>query len=316
MHNHSLFTKAACMVAVLIAIAALSIGAAQAKSWDKKETRNIVIIGDRVVDIAYNLGVVPAAMGVRCSLWPLCDKIKTQAQPLGCPRCLSHGKRDKLFNFIKKNKVKQVIIEKSDPYCILNPDVDPLDSVEDLQKMGMDIKYVDFTKGVVPAIEQTADLLDKKKAGKELIEKYNKAVAKLTQKTKGVNLAKRVVILNGIYQQGTGKVFIRVEVPGGYSDQFILEPLGCKNVGEALVAKGKKPTNGHVTIRKLDGLAKAKPDVIVITGDSTAVQKALAKAKAQNSELCAIPVYSLPKYIDSSVIERPQIVSKWFWALN
>ena len=40
------------------------------------EKADVIIIGDRLVDIAYNLGVLPAAMSVRCSLWPLCDTLK------------------------------------------------------------------------------------------------------------------------------------------------------------------------------------------------------------------------------------------------
>ncbi len=306
------FCLAACLVAALLLIS----GAAQAQQWRELEKRNLVIIGDRVVDIAYNLGVYPVGMSVRCSMWPLCAKIKTLSQPLRCPGCLKRGRTQKLVNCIKKNQIKKVIIEKSSPFCLYLPDVSPSDSVGLLTKMGVDIQYVDMKPGIVSAIKRTASLLGKEKAGVELAARYQKSAAKLAKQTKDLNLAKRVVILNGVFQAKTGKAFVRVEAPGGYSDKFILEPLGCQNLGGALIPKGRKPHKGHVIIRKLKGLLQAEPDAIVITGDPAAVQKILAKQTAESPELGRIPVYSLPAYVDSSVIERPQIIAKWVWALK
>ena len=305
-----------CLTLAFCAAFALVTSPAIAKKYNKIEKQNIVIIGDRVVDIAYNLGVLPVGISARCSLWEMCGMIKVIAQPVGCPGCLSKGKTGNLTKLIKAKKIKQVIIEKSQPFCILQPDANPLDPVDHLKKLGMDVQYVDFSKGVVSAIEQTASLLGKKKAGKALARNYEKAVAKLKKQLSGAKLGKRVVVLKGVYQAATGKSFLQVEAPGGYSDKFILEPLGCQNVGAALVPRGKKPNKGHWTIRKLKKLVAAKPDVIVITGDSTAVQKALVAAMADNPGLCKIPAFSLPAYIDSSIIERPQIVGKWFWALK
>ena len=316
LRNPASLVKIACLTLALCAALLMASGPASAKKYNKIEKRNMVIIGDRVVDIAYNLGVLPVGMSVRCSLWDLCGKIKIIAQPVGCPGCLSQGKMDKLDALIKAHNIKRVIIEKSQPYCILKPDTNPMDSVGHLQKLGVEIQYVDLSKGVASAIQQTAALLGKEKAGKALALKYEKAVAKLKKQTNGVKLNKRVVVFNGVYQPATGKSFVQVEAPGGYSDKFILEPLGCQNVGAALVRQGKKPNKGRWTIRKLKKLAAVKPDVIVITGDSAAVQKALVAAMLENPGLGKIPVFSLPMYIDSSVIERPQIVAKWLWALR
>lgn len=289
---------------------------AGAAAWQKKEKQNILIVGDRVMDIAWNLGVYPAAMGVRCSIWPLCGQIKNLVQPLGCPECLAGAKKGKLVGFIKKSGIKSALIEKSQPFCLLKPEVNPLDSARILRELGVEVKLVDFSGGLPSAIRRTAALLGREKAGEELVGAYLKAEEKLKAQLAGVKLGKRVVVLNGVYQSATGKSFLRVEAPGGYTDRFILEPLGCHNVGQALFPTTQKPSKGHVTIRRLKGLAGAKPDVIVITGDSAAVQKALAAAVSQEPELARVPVYSLPMYIDSSVIERPGIVSKWLWALR
>jgi len=289
---------------------------AKPSAYQPIERRNIVIIGDRVVDIAYNLGVLPAGMSTRCSLWPLCDKIKLMSQPLRCPGCLSQGKRGTLAAFVKANQVKLALVEKSQPFCILMPKANPMDVVEFLQKRGVEVKIVDFSQGVGPAITQTAAILGRPEEGKVLAAKYQKAMHKLAQTMAGHKLGKRVVILHGVYQASTGKSFVQVEAPGGYCDRFILGPMGCSNVGQALVPAGKKPTKGRWTIRGLKKLAQAKPDAVVIIGNSTAVQKALAKAMASQPELCRVPVFSLPGYIDSSVIELPAIAGKWFWALK
>ncbi len=313
----SLSTALGLALALLAAMLCVS-PAAEAKppAYQSIERRNLVIIGDRVVDIAYNLGVLPAAMSTRCSLWPLCGKIKLMSQPLGCPGCLSKGKRGKLAGFIKANSVKLALVEKSQPFCLMEPSANPLDVVEFLQKRGVTVKIVDFSQGVGPAITQTAAILGRPEAGKALAARYEKAMRALEQKSAGHKLGKRVVILHGVYQASTGKAFMQVEAPGGYCDKFILGPMGCANVGQALVPADKKPTKGRWTIRSLKKLSQARPDAVVITGDSTAVQKALARAMASQPELCQVPVYSLPGYIGSSIIELPAIAAKWFWALK
>ena len=175
---------------------------------------------------------------------------------------------------------------------------------------------MDFGQGVEEAITQTAAILGKPDEGKALLARYQKAVRKLEKATAGQKLGKRVVVLNGIYQAQTGKAFIQVQAPGGYIDKFILSPLGCMNVGKGLATAGQKPSKGCWTIRRLKGLAKIKPDVVVITGDPAAVQKELAMVMAKQPELCGLPVFSLPNFIGSSVIEQPAIVYKWFWALK
>jgi len=72
----------------------------------------------------------------------------------------------------------------------------------------------------------------------------------------------------------------------------------------------------------LDPLIKANPDVIVMTGNAFAVQKALAVYAKKHPALADVKavknqaVYSLPFYIDSSVIEFPNILRQWAVALS
>jgi ABC-type Fe3+-hydroxamate transport system substrate-binding protein len=136
-----------------------------------------------------------------------------------------------------------------------------------------------------------------------------------------VKSGKKVVIVSGVYQRATGKSFLRIEPPGGYSDRFLLEPLGCVNVGDALKPANTRVDRGHFMIRKLDALAAAKPDIIVMTGDAFAVQKALSAHVRKNPALAKVPaiknlaIYGLPFYGDSSVIEYPDILRQWAAAL-
>ena len=294
---------------------------AEAKPKKAPEKIKAIIIGDRVIDIAYNLGVLPEAMSVRCSMWPMCKQLLNASQVLGCPKCIV----DRIPNIVpdtaKKRGIKRIIIEKHPNFCIYKPEVRPANVVPLLKGKGLTIEYVDFSKGLESAIRQTAKLLGCQSKADALIERYNKALAKAKSSLPKAGLGKKVVIINGTYQGSTGKTFLRVEVPGGYSDRFLLRPLGCINVGKALIPVNKKINKGHFMIKKLDALIQAKPDVIVMTGNAFAVQKALSAQVKKDPALAEVPaiknasVYNLIRYVDSSVIEYPAILRQWTAAL-
>ena len=69
------------------------------------EKVEIFIIGDRVADIAHNLGVLSAAMSVRASMWPEAGQFKMVSHMLGCPN--------------KVTVMNKEIIPKA---CVKNPD--------------------------------------------------------------------------------------------------------------------------------------------------------------------------------------------------
>jgi hypothetical protein len=294
----------------------------EAKPRIAPEKINVIMIGDRLVDVAYNLGVLPEAMSVRCSMWPMCKQLLNATQVLGCPKCIV----DRIPNIVpdtaKKRGIKRIIIEKHPNFCIYKPKVKPSNVVPLLKDKGLTIEYVDFSQGLESAIRQTARLLGRESEADPLIERYQKALAKAKSCLPKAGLGIKVVIINGTYQGSTGKSFLRIEAAGGYSDQYLLEPLGCINVGDLLKPPKKKVDKGHFMVRKIDGLVKAKPDIIVMTGDTFAVQKALAGAMRRNPALVAVPaiknlaIYSLPFYGDSSVIEYPAILRQWTGALS
>ena len=295
---------------------------AEAKRKIAPEKIKVIMVGDRLVDVAFNLGVLPEAMSVRCSLWPMCKRILNTSQVLGCPRCIVDRTPNIVPDTAKKRGIKRIIIEKHPNFCIYKPKVKPANVVPLLEGKGLTIEYVDFSNGLESAIRQTAKLLGCQSKADALIDRYNKAQAKAKKGLPKAKLGKKVVIINGTYQSATGKTFLRVEMPGGYSDSFLLHPLGCVNVGDVLKSENKKVNKGHFSIRKLDALTIAKPDVIVMTGNPFAVQKALAAGVKKTPALANVPaikntaIYSLPFYGDSSVIEYPAILRQWTDALS
>ncbi|RZB30063.1 MAG: hypothetical protein SRB1_02343 [Desulfobacteraceae bacterium Eth-SRB1] len=295
---------------------------AEAKPRIAPEKVNVIMIGDRLVDVAFNLGVLPEAMSVRCSMWPMCKQLLNTSQILGCPKCIVDKNPSIVPNTAKKRGIKRIIIEKHPNFCIYKPKVKPANVVPLLEGKGLTIEYVDFSNGLESAIRQTAKLLGCPSKADALIDRYNKAMAKAKKGLPKAKPGKKVVIINGTYQGSTGKSFLRIEAAGGYSDQYLLEPLGCVNVGDVLKSENKKVNKGHFSIRKLDALVRAKPDIIVMTGNPFAVQKALAAAVEKNPALANVPaikdlaIYSLPFYGDSSVIEYPGILKTWANALG
>jgi hypothetical protein len=285
-----------------------------------------IIIGDRVVDIAYNLGVLPKAMSVRGGMWSMATQLKTATQILGCPYCIQLDK-DIVPNACKKYQVKRLIIEKNQHYSLYRPDLHPEDVAKLMEGTAVQIEYVDFSKGIDSAIRQTASLLGQDEKAEALIADYHEKLDAAQKKLPAEKVDKKVVIFSGTYQAVTGKTMLRVEAPGGYSDQYMLGKLGSVNVGDVFKPKSGNMSMGHYVVNRtkkgldLKPLLSAMPDVIIATGDQFSVQKALADAVAANPGLAQVPaiknmrIYALPAYIDSSIVEYPGILEKWTVAL-
>ena len=157
---------------ILAGLLLISSQPAQAKQKKSPpEKIKAIMVGDRLVDIAYNLGVVPEAMVVRCSLWPLCGKLKIMIQPLGCPRCVTSFKKKIIAETAERLGIKRIIIEKNSNYCLYMPDVRPADVVPLLAGKGLAIEYVDFSNGLESAIRQTAELIGRRSVAEAVIDR-------------------------------------------------------------------------------------------------------------------------------------------------
>ena len=283
-----------------------------------------VMVGDRLVDVALKLGVIPEGMSVRLSLWP--DKaqaLPVATQILGCPSCVTRKRPGCVAAFMKERGITRIIIERSNKFCLYMKDISPENVVALVKDVpGLTVEYVDFTKGVAPAVAQAAELFGRVEKGKEVAADYEAAMRKVEKTLPKQGLGRRVLVLNGYYAKGSGKSFVRFEVPGGYTDQYIFAPLGCTNVGSELLTDTMKISKGHVAVSSLKGLARANPDVIVATGDPFAVQQALHDAMKKDPSLADIPafrnceIYALPFYGDSGVLEYPAIFTQWLAALS
>ena len=311
---------AACLAGLSLLMTFAVAGATPRKAPERIKA---VMVGDRLVDVALKLGVVPEGMSLRLSLWP--DQVKVlpvASQVLGCPNCVVKKRPKAVANFMKEHGITRLIVEKSAKFCLYMRDVDPRNVVPLVQDVpGLTVEYVDFTQGVVPAITQAAELFGKQEKGREVAAAYEAAMRKVETSLPANKLGRRVLVLNGLYAR-SGKSFVRFEAPGGYTDQYILDPLGCTNAAEALMTDTMKVSKGHVSAGRLTGLAKAAPDVIVATGDPFAVQKALHDAIKADPSLAELPalkngdVYALPFYADSGVLEYPAVFTQWRLALT
>ncbi|MBG0789198.1 MAG: ABC transporter substrate-binding protein [Desulfovibrionaceae bacterium] len=283
-----------------------------------------VMVGDRLVDVALSLGVVPEGMSLRLSLWP--DKAKVLpvvSQVLGCPNCVVKKRPKAVAEFMKERGITRLIVEKSAKFCLYMKSVNPSHVVPLVKDVpGLTVEYVDFTQGVGPAVAQAAKLFGREERGRKVAADYEAAMRKVEKSLPAQRLGRRVLVLNGMYVRASGKAFVRYEAPGGYSDQYILDPLGCTNVAGELITDTMKVAKGHVSAGRLAGLAKAAPDVIVATGDAFAVQKVLRDAIKADPSLSGVPavkngeIYALPFYADSGVLEYPAVFNQWRLALT
>ncbi|MCJ8499761.1 ABC transporter substrate-binding protein [Desulfatitalea alkaliphila] len=330
--THPFATLAAMCAHILVIAALVAFGTVVRESAAAPQQvparADVIILGDRVADVAYHLGVVPVAMSVRCSLWPLCDQLKNRVQVLGCPNCVARGEGEAIIEAARRNGLKRILVEKHPRYCEYRPDLKPENLGTILADKGLEIAYVDFSNGLESAIRQAAELLDRRAEAEALIETYNTKRATVQNSLKARNPGKSVIIINGTYQESTGRAMLRIEAPGGYADVFLLERIGAKNVGHHFRIDGSKPAKGHFAVPRrktgpvLDPLVEAAPDVIVMTGNAFAVQKALAEAVRQMPALAEVPalknhrLFSLPAYVDAGVIEYPDVLRTWADALG
>ena len=276
-----------------------------------------LVVGEQILDISSRLGYAPKAFVGRYSLWDQGPKMELVSHRLGCPVKVCKKSPKTVPTALAKKNISHVIIQKSKTYCLYKKVAPPCVQKKLGDRSDLTIDTIDFTRGLDSAVLQVATLLGCPEKAAPLMETYEKQMA-VAQKNLGrVAPGKRVVILSGTFQRDTGKTFLRVEAPGGYSDKYMLAPLKAENVGLGLKVGNGKISKGHFTIRKLAPLAKINPDIIVLMGDTGAVQKALNKAVAKHPELARVKalanqaVYALPFYAHCDPLAYPAKLNKW-----
>lgn len=291
------------------------------RSGPVKEKINAIVVGDRLATIVDHLGIVPEALVARC-VWPAVTTGELrQIERLGCPKRVTVKDKKRVAEFVEKNGIKRILIENSKEFCLYMPKVNPMNIIPLLEGKGLTLDVVDFENGLDAAIRATGKLLNREAKAEELIKSYASSLARAKKKMPKEALGKKILILNGIMVGKTGKSFIQVEASGGYSDRYFLDSMGCVNVGNLLKPEGEKISKGYFTLKKMTNLLKADPDIIIVTGKSFPVERAIAKAVkkdrmlAQVSALKNHEIYNLPVYVGGSVLDYPYLLTLWSKAL-
>ena len=275
------------------------------------ETVNAIFISDRITDVAYHLGAAPVAYCARCC-WPMTQKELSTVTRLGCYRCATV---DSIIKTADKHKVRLILIE--DGRVTKFKDWNWKDKyLEPLKKHGYNVHVISFSKGVPDAIMKIGRLLDREKKAGKLAAKYSKIYKKAMDAISGSKTSKKILILQGLGRRG-----IRVETPGGYTEQYLIRPLGCINVGNLVKGQDTKVNKGYFLLEDWRAIVRANPDIIVKYGNACTVERAIVKALKKYPKLSNVTaiknhaVYILPSYIGSSVIEYPHILRAWFDAI-
>ncbi|MBW2011434.1 MAG: ABC transporter substrate-binding protein [Deltaproteobacteria bacterium] len=311
-----------CLLTSIVLLLAFSLPlGARESATPKFEKINVIMIGGRLIDVTYHLGFIPEAISACCSSY-VGNEIKAQTHHIGCPGKLIQNQADKLEKISKKSGINQIFLEKNLKSCSVDNISKTISKVLNQTDNHYTIKYVDFSQGLESATRQVAKLLGCRENGETLIRSYRKKITGIKKELPQISRGKKVIIVHGIYQKTTGKTFLMVEAPGGYSDEFMLKPLGCVNVADVFKSEKTKTRHGRFMIRNLDALAEAQPDAIVMLGDAFAVQKAIEKNIKKNPNLFQkVPAikkmafYSLPAYTDFSIFEYPAVLKQWVEAL-
>ncbi|MBB4265723.1 hypothetical protein GGD89_001347 [Roseospira visakhapatnamensis] len=317
-----LTTLAALTLALVTAVTATT--AAAKPGTPPPERQDVIMIGDRLVNVAYHLGVVPRAMSIRGDAWSFGRTLaKTSTMILGCPQYIVARDPEIVPRTLRETGIRRVLIEHTPGFDRLKPVRDPMKAVSMLRESGVlddldvSVEVVAFGDGLDAAIRRVGALLDRTEQAEALISRRAAALEAALARLPTAEPGTTVVILNGVHQDANGKGFVRVEVPGGYSDAFLLEPMGLTNAGGAFVEAGATVRHGFATVGSLAPLTAIRPDVLVLTGDADAVQRKLLAARRQDPALAEIPaiasghVFALPAYVDSSVIEYPTVLRRW-----
>ncbi len=291
---------------------------ALAAETEKLKKAPVLIMGDRILDITHALGYAPQALATRCTS-KAGEKFGSQSISAGCPGKMFRNKAESFNNFCKENGISHLVMEKAMFFCSSGKQTLA-------EELGVDkhikISQVDFSQGIPNAIQETAKILGCPDKGKALAEEYQKRLTSVMADIDKDLVGKRILILYGIYNNRNNKFFLQAEgnIP---EEQDIVRDLGMINAARDMAPKKEDMNGMGFMAKRLRKLEKAKPDFIVILGDSFAGQKAIrkwAKTHAQKSKLVPAiqdnAIFTLPTVDDKGTLAYPETLKLWNWALR
>lgn len=281
------------------------------------ETINAVIVGDRAFDTVLSLGYMPKAVSVRASQWAKPHSLPVEI--LGCPVKTTIKLPELLPEYIEKNGIEWVIVEKNSSFCMLMEKAKPEKMADILKDVDVRVDLVDFSDSLETGIMETAALFGKEKEGRALYRQYARDLESAQAGMADVVPGQKVVALRGVVKKKTGRLFVSAESRGFYLDKEFLGPFGCENVGDLLNDAGNELTKGYFPVMNLKLLAEADPDAIVLYGPGKEeLKEKILEMAAGDEAFAAIPAISngriatdLPYYVGSDIAEYPSILEKW-----
>lgn len=269
---------------------------------------NYIFVGERVAEISRLFGV--HAKGLIGGEIPCLDEEYPLTEHLECISCAFGKKRGLLAKAFGRLAAEAVILESA-------PDKTPNPAMlaEELSSQGIPCHLVDFSKGITTAILGMGTILGMEREAGKITRQYKAAHAKMAKHEK---MGKKVVVILGINNPRMARGHFLLEVPGCAGGREVFSRLGLMNVGAPLMNDEPVCLDGVQLLANLDGLEKALPDVIVLTGNSRPGQLALAElAKSRPQLMGKIPalsrqhVLSLPHYCDALEARLPGILQTW-----
>ncbi|MCE8438383.1 ABC transporter substrate-binding protein [Rhodovulum sulfidophilum] len=307
------------VLAVLAALAAAT--PSLAIEADTQPTPGI-LIGDRLLNVATHLRIVPQAYSIRQTDSALDTLLESAGSlPLGTPAHLVDENPCAILVGLLETEAPRIVVESSDPFDVTDPAQDPqrlmplITQADLVEHMGTAIETVDFTIGADLAIFQIGEMFGRSAEAAALLDEREARIASV-EALLPLDRPMRATVLHGA---DGGDMAVTVERPGGPTDLALLDRIGVETVG----APTAVPDAGGAPMRvDWHAIAAAEPDVIVATGDADQVRAALRHATASVPALSGIPavaadaILPLPAYSDMDVVGYPYTLEAWTRAFS
>jgi len=275
--------------------------------------KKTLVVGEQSIAALTRLKIIPKKWIGRKSLWENSVIVLACSDFISCPMGMLGPREKHVRKTIKQFSTYPVLLTKISNPCLYKPELTYEKMDKKLRSFGASPIVIDFSSGVEKGLYQLGEFFDVKKEAEHEFKKYQRIMKKAEKNLSKVKPGLKVAVISGVYQKSSGHSFLRIELPGGYTDKFILNLVKAENIGGKIFSSQELQSadKGHIPVKgkKLLELVKLNPDIIAVTGDSFPVEKELYKAfKAADKR---INIYSLPFYSEADLLSYPEVLIKW-----
>lgn len=274
---------------------------------------NGISMGDRVIELGHKLAFY-TKIHIGGEI-PMIERDYPFTKQLECIACALGPKRKLLYSTYKKLQGEGVILEDNG-----REQYNPASIQAELEEEGMKTSTIIFSEGDYAAIEYAGQAFQLEKRAEKFLKKYTKDRDKIAQTKEAFHCS--VVVLLGIMNPTTYEGYLFLEVPESASDKHLLQVFGTHNVANEMMTDEEIHLDGIQRIYNLDNLERAKPDIIILTGEPRIGQNAIREQIKKNPGLVQeVPalsnqkIVSLPHYCLAKIYRYPEIFEQWKVAL-